>query len=347
MALAALCTLPLLASCDRAEPRGEVRNPRHAIGRDGAASIVLGGKVLWAFGDTFTAHGGVRSSAAYATLARPTDVDEPLVDGVPHQFVPFTPAERADDAAATDGSTWVIWPSEMVATSSTSALVFSTKFRATPHGWTDGSLVVSEVRAGSTASVRKAEPIAGTGRNYAAGIYERNGTVYLHDCGGVNVAPELSERLGATLPILASAPLPNPTDGRCRLAKVPTAKATDPAAYRYWNGAAWLADPLLAVGVVPGSQSGMSVAWSPKRKRYVALSTPGYSPEIRMSTAPRPEGPWSEPRTIYTAETDIYAVRVHPHLSSPDLATMGVTYFRQDTPTKPGGVVLVDLTPAP
>src|SRR6478736_5491003 len=101
----------LLAACQPATTttRGEVANPTIAINRDGAASTTLGGKVFWAFGDTFAPGGGVRSSGAYADTANPTRVTDTLVDRKPLQLVPFTAADLADNAGA-DGSQWVIWP---------------------------------------------------------------------------------------------------------------------------------------------------------------------------------------------------------------------------------------------
>lgn len=339
--------LALLTACQPAEvtPRGEVVNPTITIERDGAASTVLGGKVFWAFGDTFAPGGGVRSSGAYATTGAPTRVTDTLVDRRPLQLVPFTAAEEADNAGA-DGSQWVIWPTEIINTAADRALIFSTKFHATADGWVEPSLVISEITAGSTQSRRVAEPITDPKGNYAAAVYQRNGMVYLHDCGGANLAPELLPRVSSTLPGLGLGNLTlNPTPGKCRLARVPLSQATDATAYRYWTGSTWATTASSAVGVVPGSNSGLSIAWSPKLGKYVALSSPGLSKDIRMSTAPKPEGPWTKPTTVFTAETGIYAIRIHPHLSSPDLATMGVTYFRQDQPSKRGGVVLVDLTP--
>ncbi len=338
----------LLSACQAATvtPRGEVTNPTIAIGRDGAASTVLGGKVFWAFGDTFAPGGGVRSSGAYADRSNPTRVTDTLVGGRPYQLVPFTPVEAADNASG-DGSQWVIWPTELINTSPDKALIFSTKFHATAEGWVEPSLVVSEITAGSTQSRRLAEPITDPRGNYAAAVYQRNGMLYLHDCGGANLAPELVTKTAGVLPGLGLGNLSlNPTPGRCRLARVPLSQATDATAYRYWTGTVWSTVYSDAVGVVPGSNSGLSIAWSPKLNKYVALSTPGLSHEIQMSTSPRPEGPWSAPATVFTAETGIYATRIHPHLSTADLGTMGVTYFRQDQPKKPGGVVLIDLTPA-
>lgn len=346
VAAAAAVVLSACQPTTTTTPRGEVANPTIAINRDGAASTVLGGKVFWAFGDTFAPGGGVRSSGAYADRSTPTRVTDTLVDRKPHQLVPFTPEEAADNASG-DGSQWVIWPTEVINTSPTKALIFSTKFHATAEGWVEPSLVISEITAGSTQSRRIAEPITDPKGNYAAAVHERDGMVYLHDCGGANLAPELVGRVGGLLPGLGLGNLSlNPTPGKCRLARVPLAQAATSSAYRYWTGTTWSATPSSAVGVVPGSNSGLSVAWSPKLSKYVALSSPGLSKDIQMSTAPRPEGPWTKPTKVFTAETGIYAIRIHPHLSSPDLSTMGVTYFRQDQPNKLGGVVLMDLTPA-
>ena len=137
---------------------------------------------------------------------------------------------------------------------------------------------------------------------------------------------------------------PGPNGDACKLARVRPGDATDGSAYRYWTGTAWSSRQALAAEVVPGTDSGLSVAWSEARGEFVALSNPGFSDEVLMATAPRPEGPWSSTALAFTTEATSYAVRIHPHLSSTDLATMGVTYFRTDQPDEPGAVVLVDLT---
>jgi hypothetical protein len=341
--LIALALAGGLSACHTTRELGEVKNPRASIERDGAASAMLGGKVFWAFGDTFTPTGGVHSSGAYAEPSSPTVVSEPLVDGTPRQLVPFSATEQRDNDTATDGSRWVIWPSAVVPTSRDRALVFSSRFHATPEGWVDSTLVVSELDAGSTVTRRLAEPLA-TGANYATGIYEHAGWIYLHDCGGSNVPPELGDRLGLDLGLGILGSLPNPTAGRCRLARVRPAQATAGSAYRYWTGTTWSADPLLARATVPGTNSGLSVAWSESRGEFVALSNPGFSDEVLVATAPRPEGPWTRPKVAFTTEATSYAARIHPHLSAPDGSTFGVTYFRTDQPDRRGGVVLIDLT---
>src|SRR3954451_16335917 len=72
-------TVLLLAACDRTV--GEVQNPSLPIRRDGAASALIGGKLVWAFGDTIAPGGVVRSSAALADPSDPTTVSEPLING--------------------------------------------------------------------------------------------------------------------------------------------------------------------------------------------------------------------------------------------------------------------------
>jgi hypothetical protein len=329
-------------ACDQVQTVGEVHNPTAVINRDGAASGLVGGKVLWVFGDTFTSKGGVRNSAAYATVSNPTQVSEPLKNGVPSQLVPFTADEAKTNALdGRDGNKgqWVIWPASVVPTSANSALVFSSKFFAGPTSWSNGSLVVSTVNAGSTVSTRVAEPLKAPLASYAISPYLDHGYVYLHECGGVSAPPEIST--GTVTGVVGTTT--NPA-GRCRIGRVPVAKVGDGTAYRYWTGLTWSASQADAVATVPGSNSGLSVAWSESFGSYIALTTPGYSKEIQLSTAPKPEGPWTKPRTVFTAETDVYAVQIHPELSSKDLATVSVSYFRQDQTSKPGGIVLTNMT---
>ena len=70
-ALVAVGALALVATaCDSATTIGEVRNRTEPIDRDGAASAVLGGKVVWVFGDTFTPSGANTSCIRARNHAR-------------------------------------------------------------------------------------------------------------------------------------------------------------------------------------------------------------------------------------------------------------------------------------
>ena len=135
----------------------------------------------------------------------------------------------------------------------------------------------------------------------------------------------------------------NPTPGLCRLARVPIGDVADGSAYRYWSGVAWSPVAATAIGVVPGSNSGLSVAWNDDLGSYVSVSTPGLSKDVQLSTAPAPEGPWSSPRTIHTEVTGIYATRIHPELGTSGANRIVVSYFRQDQPDRKGAVVLLEV----
>jgi hypothetical protein len=68
--------------------------------------------------------------------------------------------------------------------------------------------------------------------------------------------------------------------------------------------------------VVPGSTSGFSVIYSEALGVFVAASTPGFSADVELRTAPAPEGPWSDAVVAWTAPSPIYAVYLHPELAS-------------------------------
>jgi len=81
----------------------------------------------------------------------------------------------------------------------------------------------------------------------------------------------------------------------------------------------WSAGPVFA-----GGQTEFSL--HRQGDRYVVVQTVGFGgASVAMRTAPKLEGPWSEPRTIYQppessrAKVLIYAAKAHPHLSRNDL----------------------------
>jgi hypothetical protein len=81
-----------------------------------------------------------------------------------------------------------------------------------------------------------------------------------------------------------------------------------------WHGAAFR-----------GGAPEMSV--TPFRGGWVAVYSPGgFSHDIALRWAPRPEGPWSEPDIVYRAPEPllVYGARAHPEMSSDD--DLVVTY---------------------
>jgi Domain of unknown function (DUF4185) len=118
------------------------------------------------------------------------------------------------------------------------------------------------------------------------------------------------------------------------------------SAYEYWDGQGWVqGDPSAAVPVfagepspfsdlislannllglfgipviIPsGDASEMSVQYNEYLDQYVVLYTDGGA-NVVMRTAPRPEGPWSEPITLATSTQypGLYAPMIHPWSST-------------------------------
>ncbi len=104
------------------------------------------------------------------------------------------------------------------------------------------------------------------------------------------------------------------------------------AAAEWWNGAEWAYATQLSDGPAPVFRNG-ATEFSVHRTssgRFVQIQSDGFPhSEIAYRTAPRPEGPWSELRSVYRPpESDregtlVYAAKAHPELDGPDLL---VTY---------------------
>lgn len=108
--------------------------------------------------------------------------------------------------------------------------------------------------------------------------------------------------------------------GAAHLSRVPADALLDLAAYEYWNGQEWVPDdPSAAVPVLPAAVGEMSVAHL--GGKFVVLYGNEMLGRIEMRTAERPEGPWSEPRVLVTAQQigGLYAPYIHPWSSGNDL----------------------------
>jgi hypothetical protein len=113
-------------------------------------------------------------------------------------------------------------------------------------------------------------------------------------------------------------------------------------AYDYWvngpQGAHWGAEATNCVPQFLPINSECSVHYEPAWKLYVCFTYDVFSPEIFLTTAKQPTGPWSKPVPIYSVPEHrrfsfpimSYAVRQHPELSS-----------------KPGEIILTYATNTP
>ena len=97
----------------------------------------------------------------------------------------------------------------------------------------------------------------------------------------------------------------------------------DRAAWRFYDGSGWSSDLARARPILARVEGGLgSVAWNDHLGAYVSgindICTGGS--RFLMRTAPRPEGPWSEPAVVdltpLGAGPEAYAGRLHPAFGS-------------------------------
>ena len=306
---------------------GVIADPAGAnFGRDGCASGPLGGKILYTFGDTLffkTAVDGksARSNtAAYAELSNPTVLTEPLdANGLPAQFIPFTTEEQAyNDATGKGDDRYIIWPGKIVPRpDGQTGIAFFNFFRAHPDHWEGIGTGVAEVQAGKTVATRLPKLLFQAPEpDFTHATFEKDGVVYLYACE---------------------------TYGFCRVAKAPLAGATERANYTFWDGEAWSPDLAKAQITIPGSTSGLSVAYNAYLGAYVSFSSAGFSKTIRMRIAKNPQGPWSAAVEIYSFATGaIYATGQHTALDADGGKRIYVSAYN-DLGNFKGEIVLLEV----
>ncbi|MBB1035440.1 DUF4185 domain-containing protein [Dietzia sp. CQ4] len=130
--------------------------------------------------------------------------------------------------------------------------------------------------------------------------------------------------------ILARVPLagsPSAEDLDAAGGAPPTAGLLDPAAYRYWDGTDWVADPSDAEPVLPRPASELSVMWNDYLGKYTAMYSQGYN-SVVLRTADRPEGPWTGPTVLvdYSVLPGVYGAFMHPWAQGEDLYYLVTTW---------------------
>ncbi|MFD2393887.1 DUF4185 domain-containing protein [Dietzia aerolata] len=106
---------------------------------------------------------------------------------------------------------------------------------------------------------------------------------------------------------------PSGRNGSAILARVPEAQIEDMDAYRYWDGTGWVTEQNEAEVVLDGRVSELSVTWSPRLGRFIALYTDEKN-DVVMRQAPSPEGDWSGKDTLLSFEhlPTLYGAFAHP-----------------------------------
>lgn len=106
--------------------------------------------------------------------------------------------------------------------------------------------------------------------------------------------------------------------GGVALARVPSDKVLDMAAYTYWNGSEWVSDLEAAAEIVPKPVGELSVAWNDYLGRWIMTYLNEYKRAVVIREAPDITGPWSDEHIVVSGDDypSLYGAYLHPWFSS-------------------------------
>lgn len=335
---------------DQVELYGDFTTNAWSYGRDAGNSTRMHDDILWIFGDTFTWAGLPCATAAWSTVAEPTQLHEPVdVWFGSMQFYPFSAAEAAynesldpPDCCAlfascdtsdpyckcppdTDCTTRIaLWPGDLLNAADDWAVHLYEKVRvgSAPYDFQHLGTGVATVRHGDTTAHRPSDP-AGEPLLLFSAEEPNFLRATLAGDGGRRYAYlyAAANRQGCQVDIM--------------LARVEFARVFERAAYRFWDGRGWTASLADARPLLPRITGGLgSVTWNDHLGGYISafndICTGG--DVLVLRTAPRPEGPWSEPVTVdlkpLGATADAYAGQIHASLGAG--RTVFFSYYQPD-----------------
>ena len=303
--------------------------------RDGGSAALVGGRMLWTFGDTLMTVTGAdgfnyrSATAAWGSLGG-LQLDEALdATGAPFQPFPFT----ADEAAynRTNGPTerYALWPGSVIeAPDGSGAWIFYQRLKIHPGTLNYEALDVGLARLslGSTVAVLDPSPLfSAPSPAYALAAHVDGGFLYLYACD--SVAGQL--------------------DSECRVVRAAVADAPLPNAWQAYDGVTWQPDLGQAQTVLHGPPGDLSVSFNSYLGQFLAVYSGIFSNDIRWRSAPHPEGPWSKDRLLFATTPppsgNNYAGKEHPELAADGGRTIVVSYARP-TGTFTGDVRLASVT---
>jgi len=266
---------------------GTVSKPPTVLTRDGGESALIGGQILWTFGDTIFNPKSVdgdnlrSNTAALANPSQPLVVTEPTdANGAPYQALPFTAAEQAyNDSTNNSNDRIALWFGGLVPNTNGSGLAFYRKL------YVKGNFIFPAIGVGtanfapgSTAGVRDPGLLFNSNEPQFSRPLLYNGKVYLY--GNLNNGDP-------TLPF-----------GVARASSL--AKATKRSAYRFWNGSQWSTNIATTVKIFDQIPGQVSASYNTYLQSFIAVHSGVFSNKIYLRTASKPEGPWSAPQELFT-----------------------------------------------
>lgn len=331
-----------LCACAPVETElGVLENLPGVRGRDGAVSALLWGRSVWSYGDTvldvpdFEGENWHHSSFAFTS-----DLDardgltgfEQRVDdaGAPAYFVAptddewaFNRAHRGENCAEPPcGARWAVWPGTMVFDEARSrALVFYGLIYAEPGDFNFRG-VGSSVAVWNSFDELPRRPVVSPRAEHPTLLFGENEPPW--GTGAALVDDQLTV-FGCGEKDKGLAP-------PCRLARVAPESVLDRAAWRFFDGSGWVSDASRATVLFEGAPT-VTLFFNKHLEAWAVVYAKPLSTEVVLRTAPKPEGPWSAPRKLFTAdkpEGSAYDVNIHPELAPDDGKLLFATYSRSN-----------------
>lgn len=320
----------VLSACQATEPLPKVAGTEDLgafplpsdkiVGRDGTGSGLIGGRMLWTFGDTFgTEKNPVDGTSVWSATAGWSSKENPLAlehavadGGLPTQFVPYTDEELQQNRADPLNG-WALWPLELFDTGSSDGLVlFDIIRRENGSGFTTQGTGTARIAPGAYVAVRGAPLFVPPEKSYGSGgSAVIDGKAYLFFC----------ETLA-------------PLKMGCKMARAELTRADERGEYEFWDGSHWQPDSARAAVFIEGVGGGLSVSFNAHLGRYLAVSNGLLESSIQLFTAKAIEGPWQSAGLKLTDELPPadgaynYLAREHPALASEDGKSIVISYAR-------------------
>jgi hypothetical protein len=326
---------------------GVIETSSTITARDGGYSVLHKRQSTWVYGDTILAFQNADNTRGLSNSWSTTH-DEDAGDGIagfqervdqvgaPTAFFPFTDSEidfnkvheGADCIKKPCDCRWAIWPGAIIADPEED-LVYAfyekvyyeegdLNFHHVGHsvavwknyGESPERILFNRVENYPTLLFAENQPGFGS----AAVVVDK--TAYIYGC-------ELDDR-----------ELTKP----CHLARVPIANILDIDAWSYYLGNGnWSLDLNDSRAIFSGNNM-MTIFFSPYIDRYIAVYSQPMDTKTMLRTARKPEGPWSSPLAVFTAEAPVdshgwvYDALAHPEYSQDDGRIVYITYTRTTAP---------------
>ncbi len=317
---------PVVATADL----GPIAQNPHVLFRDGLYSGYYDGASIWTFGDTaLNAPNSQGADWDDNSLAYTTDLngsqgltlghDWPeTTTGVPDQYLPFTPAEAAFNAAHAGsgdscrvqpcGEELALWNGPVVPDPARHRVLFFYYELERVVGQAGWTTIGEGIAVGAHGKVTR--PVERPGSRFPTLMFGADAPDFTN--GALTVGSVLYV-YGCRSGFLVQ---------NCVLARTSLATATDRQTWQYFDGSGWTPSLQQATTVIQGGAAGTSVFWVPYLGEYMAIYMPPLTNEIVDRVAPDPWGPWSAPSDV--------AATLPPAAGSVDYAGMAHPEFAQD-----------------